>query len=114
MHTPPAQPRWIWLRVPGFTVLLPGLILAYAPYWWIITPGRVAAGWPPARAFDAGEWSSLLARGYFAMGSTYTRAATAGPIACFERPTLRVSGPSNGSRAANRTDAPGRMPRAPR
>lgn len=39
--------RWIWLRALGFTVLLPGLIMVYAPYWWIITPQRVAARWPP-------------------------------------------------------------------
>ena len=57
MPTPPEQPRWIWLRVLGFTVLLPGFILAYAPYWWIITPGRVAAGWPP----DVARAPALLA-----------------------------------------------------
>jgi protein-S-isoprenylcysteine O-methyltransferase Ste14 len=28
-------------------VLLPGLILAYAPYWWIIGPSRVRLLWPP-------------------------------------------------------------------
>jgi protein-S-isoprenylcysteine O-methyltransferase Ste14 len=38
---------WIWLRVLGFTVLLPGLILVYAPWWWIITPAGIASSWPP-------------------------------------------------------------------
>jgi protein-S-isoprenylcysteine O-methyltransferase Ste14 len=41
------RPRGLWLRVLGFTVLLPGLILVYAPYWWIIGPSRVRLLWPP-------------------------------------------------------------------
>lgn len=41
------RPRWLWLRVVSFTLILPGLILVYAPYFLIISPRRVAAGWPP-------------------------------------------------------------------
>jgi protein-S-isoprenylcysteine O-methyltransferase Ste14 len=43
-------PGWIWLRVLLFTVLLPGLILVYAPWWWIITPDVAASSWPPSPA----------------------------------------------------------------
>jgi protein-S-isoprenylcysteine O-methyltransferase Ste14 len=44
------RPRWLWFRVLSFTLILPGLILAYAPYFLIITPRRVADGWPPGAA----------------------------------------------------------------
>jgi protein-S-isoprenylcysteine O-methyltransferase Ste14 len=57
MEQTAGPPRWIWLRVLGFTVLLPGLMLVYAPYWWIITPERVASRWPP----DAMHAPALLA-----------------------------------------------------
>jgi protein-S-isoprenylcysteine O-methyltransferase Ste14 len=50
MTGPSARPRWLWLRVLSFTVLLPGLILVYAPYLWIIGPQRVRESWPPDAA----------------------------------------------------------------
>jgi protein-S-isoprenylcysteine O-methyltransferase Ste14 len=46
----------IWLRVLGFTVLLPGLVMVYAPLWLIMTPARVTALWPP----DAWRAPSLI------------------------------------------------------
>ena len=70
------RPRWIWVRVLGFTVLLPGLVLLYAPYWLIITPRRVAAGWPP----DAAHAPALLAIaiGFSVYGVCAWRFATEG------------------------------------
>jgi len=41
---------WIWIRTLGFTLFLPGLILAYAPYWWIVGAELVRAAWPPGAA----------------------------------------------------------------
>ena len=48
--TEPTGRGWIWVRTLGFTLLLPGLILAYAPYLWIVGAERVHASWPPATA----------------------------------------------------------------
>ncbi|HVT38242.1 MAG TPA: methyltransferase [Gemmatimonadaceae bacterium] len=57
MEKTAGQPRWVWLRMLGFTALLPGLVMVYAPYWWIITPQPVASRWPP----DAMHAPALLA-----------------------------------------------------
>lgn len=50
MHEPIAPTRWLAGRMLAFTLLLPGLIAAYAPYWWIVGPSRVASLWPPSGA----------------------------------------------------------------
>ena len=50
MTAPGARPRWLWPRVLSFTVLMPGLILVYAPYLWIIGPQRIRESWPPDAA----------------------------------------------------------------
>ncbi|MEA3245797.1 MAG: isoprenylcysteine carboxylmethyltransferase family protein [Gemmatimonadota bacterium] len=42
-----ARAAWLFLRVLGFTVLLPCSILAWAPYYWIAGPRRVQSRWPP-------------------------------------------------------------------
>lgn len=45
-----ARAVWLFLRIGGFTVLLPCTILAWMPCYWIAGPGRVRAHWPPAHA----------------------------------------------------------------
>ena len=47
MSTLPSSRGWIWVRTLGFTLFLPGLILVYAPYLWIVGAERVSAAWPP-------------------------------------------------------------------
>ena len=86
METSAAIPRLIWLRVPGFTVLVPGLVLAYAPYLWIISPGRVEAGWPP----DITRAPALLAIAVgFALYAMCFAAGFHARVLLFEEPTLR-------------------------
>lgn len=43
-----ATAPWLALRTFVFTVLVPGTVLAWAPYYWIAGPARVAARWPPS------------------------------------------------------------------
>lgn len=37
----------IAVRTLLFTILLPGTVLVWAPYFWIAGPARVGAHWPP-------------------------------------------------------------------
>lgn len=40
----------IALRTLLFTVLVPGTVIGWAPYFWIAGPARFAAHWPPSAA----------------------------------------------------------------
>ncbi|MFI5312108.1 MAG: methyltransferase family protein [Gemmatimonadales bacterium] len=44
------RPPWLLLRVLSFTVLVPCTVVAWAPYYWIVGPDRVASRWPPSAA----------------------------------------------------------------
>ena len=87
-----ALPRWIWLRVLAFTLFLPGLIVGYAPYYLIITPRRVAGGWP--RGAGQVPAVAVIALGIAIYGACAWRFATEGlgTPAPYDPPRHLVSG----------------------